>query len=149
MSLDWCVKSRQCAFIIAFVSLLAQLSHQVSPNLIAMAGKLTSTSVRLYSRAALTQLSVSVRACVRACVRGNSLGSAAPHSVDANCSNDCRSCGASTHWKCCGNPDENASFCKAFSKESYAKAATTSRRSWRTSEARERLLTGRLINIFL
>jgi hypothetical protein len=115
-------------FIIAFVSLLAELSHQVSPNLIAMAGELAPTSVRLHRKSDWTGCG------------GNLVGSAAPHFADGNCFNDCRACGASTHWKCCGNPDENAIFCKAFSKESCAKAAKKSLPSKQPSKARERLL---------
>jgi len=43
-----------CAFIIAFISLLAHFSHQVSPNLIAMAGKLASSLVRLHRKSEWT-----------------------------------------------------------------------------------------------
>ena len=93
-----------------------------------MEGELAPTSVRLHRKSDWTGCG------------GNSVGSAAPHSADGNCSNDCRACGASTHWKCCGNPDENAPFCKAFSKESCTKAEKKSRPSKQTSKARERLL---------
>lgn len=46
---------------------------------------------------------------------GNPLGVAIPNlGGSGNCSVDCRACGASTHWRCCGSPDKRSKFCTAF-----------------------------------
>lgn len=38
-----------------------------------------------------------------------------------NCSNHCRDCGARSHWRCCGCPDQNSEFCRPGTTSEQAK----------------------------